>query len=197
MALLSDRTAARGWTEPTPALVQVCRGPRPGADRGSRGPPGSGRKAEALHPGRGSSRWCSTALDPTGGRRARRRGRWPGDRTRSAAWELPGELDPTGERRAGSAQRDARIAGPQEAEIAKRTLESLDTCYRELACFAEHGDGAEWLLRLRATDKETAKTNAAWWGEARGGDGSVRACVRGSRCDTPRRLLASIHRPAW
>lgn len=200
VALLSDRTAARGWTELTPALVRSAARdlvPIADADRPER------RALEALHPGAGLEQVVfDVFLDPTGGPAGEAAGSLRlADRTRSAAWELLGELDPTGERRAGMLRSvtPARIAGPQEAET-RRTLESLDTCYRELACLPNTAMELEWLLRLRgATDKETAKTNAAWWGEA------ARAVARLGPAQREGLALrhaeavrwASIHRPAW
>lgn len=200
VALLSDRTAAQGWTELTPALVRSAARelePIDDPDRPER------RALLALHPGRSLEEVVfGVFLDPTGGPAGEAAGSLRlADRARSAAWELLGEIDPTGARSRELLRTvsPGSITGPHAGET-RRVLGDLDACASDLACLPGSAMELEWLLRLRgATDEGTAASNSAWWGEA------ARAVARLGPAQREGLALrhaepvrwASIHRPAW
>jgi len=200
VSLLSDRIAEQGWTELTPALVRSAARDLEMNENGERP---EVRALESLHPGEGLQEVVfDVFLDPTGGAAGEAAGSLRlADRARSAAWELLGALDPTGQGRAQMLRgvTAARISGPQEAET-RRALGALDACYRELACLPNTAMELEWVMRLHGgADKETSAANAAWWAQASRAIGKLSAAQRDGlalRHAEPVRW-ASIHRPGW
>lgn len=183
-AAVRERAGQDGWSTTTASLVRsyARRVPvPPDADRPERA------ALLALHPGKPIERVVfDVYLDPEGAGATSKR-LDDESKSREAAWELLGRLDPDG------SQRTSMIAGENPSDPA---LAGLSRSASELGVVPVTGSELAWLNTLLAKE-DTA--NAGWWTQAAAGVASLGADQRrglGLRHIEPVRW-ASVHRPAW
>ncbi|GJM19567.1 MAG: hypothetical protein DHS20C14_17800 [Phycisphaeraceae bacterium] len=194
-ALLASTAAERGWVELTPSLVRSW-------GREIAHVPDDGRVERAalarLHPNRTVEQVVfDVFLDPTGagvGAADAASLRLP-QRTRADAWGLLSRLDPEGLDRIAL----LRGANPTDPE-ARKAVDDLIACWRELGALPDTAMEIQWLARLRgATDESAAAQNSAWWAQTSSAVARLGQVQRDGlelRHAEPIRW-ASLHRPGW
>jgi len=149
---LANLSAARDWTDMTPAIVrQWARDLPEEPDRVEE------RAIRKLHPGVDPARvvfgvFVDPQTDP-----GPYKLRWD-LRTRAAAWDVLARLDTDGTLRASLLSPGADVPMPAD----DKTLSDLRACYSELGVVPRSGEELRWLDRLR--DPKNA-ANVAWWNE--------------------------------
>lgn len=188
VAYLCNLSAARGWTDMTPAIIRqwaTVQPEEPEATRVER------LAIEKLHPGVDPARTAfDVFVDPETDPGPYKL-RWD-LRTRAAAWDVLARLDADGSLRASLVSPQSTVVFPPD----DRTLNDIRICYAEMRVVPRNGEELRWLDSLRDPAK---KSNAAWWA-------AVRPVVAGLRDDQVEglRLLhlehvrwASVKRPEW